>query len=186
MTELLAAAAEGAEEFSILAVPIGEVIFGLIAFLIVFGVLGKMLLPKIRTALEEREQAIEGGLRAAEKAQAESAKLMADYQDELRKAREEAGEIRAAAQAEKAQIIEAARSEAQAAAAQVTASAQAQIEAEKNRAMEDLRHSVGELATDIAAKIVGSELIDPDKARSVVDSFIDELEQAAAAKPEVV
>ena len=47
--------------------PIGELIIGTIAFLIVFFVLGKLLLPKISKALEEREQTIEGGLKRRQK-----------------------------------------------------------------------------------------------------------------------
>ncbi len=183
MIELLAAAAEGAEaEPSVLAVPLGEFIIGTVAFLIIFGVLGKLLLPKIAKALQEREDAIEGGLRRAEEAQAESAKLMADYQDQLATAREEASAIRTAAQAERAGIIDEARNEAQVAANQVTASAMTQIEAEKVKAVSQLRKSVGSMATDLAGRIVGEVLSDDARARAVVDQFISELEQAAPAE----
>ena len=179
MTELIASGAESSEQFNVLAVPIGELIIGTIAFLIVFFVLGKLLLPKISKALEEREQAIEGGLKKAEEAEAESARLAAQNQDELAKAREEAAGIRAAAQAERADIIEKARSEAAAAAAAVTASAQAQIEQEKNKAGTDLQRNVGAIATDLAGRIVGEVLTDNATAQAVVDRFISELESAA-------
>lgn len=176
MTNLIAAE-EGS--FNVLAVPLGEFIFGLIAFLIVFGLLGKLLLPKINKMLEEREALIEDGLKAAEKAQADSAKAEQDYKAEIAKAREEASAIRAAAQAERAEIIEKARSEAQTAAAQVTASAQAQIEQEKNKAGADLQRSVGAMATDLAGRIVGEVLTEDERAKAVVDRFISELESAA-------
>ena len=51
---------------SVLAVPLAELIIGLVAFLIVFGLLAKLALPGIRKALDERTAAIEGGHRAAE------------------------------------------------------------------------------------------------------------------------
>ncbi len=177
MTNLIASAEGG---FNVLAVPIGEFIIGTIAFLIVFGVLTKLLLPKIKATLDERERLIEGGLRKAEKAQEESNKMLADYQDQLATAREEASEIRAQAQAEKAGIIAEARTEAQAAAAAVTAQAQAQIEAEKTRAVSELSKYVGSMATDLAGRIVGESLTDDARSKSVVDRFIGELEQTAA------
>ncbi len=180
MTDLIASA-EGAQQFNVLAVPIGELIMGTVAFLIVFFVLGKLLLPKISQALEEREQAIRGGLEKAEKAEAESARLAAQNQDEIAKAREEAAGIRAAAQAERADIIEKARSEAQTAAAAVTESAQKQIEQEKNKAGSDLQRNVGAIATDLAGRIVGEVLTDNATAQSVVDRFISELESASGS-----
>ena len=42
---------------------IPELVIGLIAFAIVFFVLGKKLLPNINKVLEERREAIEGGIR---------------------------------------------------------------------------------------------------------------------------
>ena len=46
MTDLIASGAEGSEQFNVLAVPIGELIIGTVAFLIVFFVLGKLLLAQ--------------------------------------------------------------------------------------------------------------------------------------------
>lgn len=181
MIGLLATAEAGGEaEPSVLSVPLPELVIGTIAFLIVFGLLGKILLPKIAKMLQEREDAIEGGLRRAEQAQAESAAMKSQYQDQLAQAREDASAIRQAGQVEKAQIIAEARTEAQAASAQVVASAQAQIEAEKSKALSELRSTVGALATDLAGKIVGESLTDDARASAVVDRFIDDLEQSAA------
>ena len=51
---VLAAGEEGVEEMpSVLAVPIDELIIGIIAFLIVFGGLAKFALPKIKATLEK-------------------------------------------------------------------------------------------------------------------------------------
>ena len=152
MTDLIASGAESSE-FNVLAVPIGELIIGTVAFLIVFFVLGKLLLPKISKALEEREQAIEGGLKKAEEAEAESARL--------------AGEL--------------VEDHARRAAAAVTASAQAQIEQEKNKAGSDLQRNVGAIATDLAGRIVGEVLTDNATAQGVVDRFISELEAASGS-----
>ncbi len=178
MTEILASGG-GEGDFNVLGVPLGEFIIGGLAFLIVFGVLAKLLLPKIKQALEEREEAIKGGLEKAEQAQAEAAALLAANDDALAKAREEAAEIRTQAQAERAQIIEDARQEAREAAAKETAAAQAQIAADKAKAQSELQKSVGTMATDLAGRIVGDQMLDRDRASAVVDGFINELESAA-------
>ena len=47
-----------------------ELIIGAIAFLVVFVVLWRVLLPRIQKTLEERTDKIEGGLKRAEDAQA--------------------------------------------------------------------------------------------------------------------
>ena len=53
-----------------------ELIIGFVAFLIVFAVLGKVLLPRIQKTLAERADAIEGGLHRAEEAQAEANEVL--------------------------------------------------------------------------------------------------------------
>ena len=76
--KVVAAVSAASEEMpSVLAVPVDELIIGLIAFLIVFGALGKFALPKIKATLDERADAIEGGLQRAEEAQAEASRVAA-------------------------------------------------------------------------------------------------------------
>ena len=55
-----------------------ELVIGLICFGIVFFVFSKKLLPTINKALEERREAIEGGMEKAEAAQAEAEDLPED------------------------------------------------------------------------------------------------------------
>lgn len=172
--------ASEAAEPSVLAVPLGDLIIAIVAFLIVFGGLGKLALPKIKAVLQEREDEIVGGLKRAETAQTEADKLRADYKSQLAKAREEAAQIRTAAQADRANIIEQARHEAQVAAREVAASAHSEIEAEKVRATAELRRDLGHLATDLAGRIIGESLEDDQRAAAVVDRFIAELETVAA------
>lgn len=176
MTETLASSGGP----NVLAVPLDEFIIGTVSFLIVLFVLGKLLLPKIKKVLEEREEAIVGGINRAQEAQEAAEELRQSYRAELERARQEAAQIRTAAQADRAEIIEEARNEARVAAREVTANAQAQIEAEQHRAATELRHSVGLIATDLAGKIIGESLSDDARASAVVDRFIADLEAAAA------
>ncbi len=174
--------ASAAEQQNILRVPLDELIIGTVAFGIVFFALAKFAFPAISKTLEERADAIEGGLRRAEDSQAEAAALLDQYRAQLAEARTEAANIRAQAQAEKNSMIETAKSEAAAAAAVVTERAQAQMEAERAQALTSLRRDVSDLALTLAGKVVGETLTDDARARATVDRFIADLEAQAANK----
>jgi len=167
-------------EVNILRLPLDELIIGTLAFAIVFFALAKFAFPAISKTLEDRADAIEGGLARAENSQAEAAAMLEQYRAQLADARGEAANIRAEAQAEKTAMIESARGEAAAAAASVTERAQAQIEAERSQAMSSLRRDVSELALTLAGKVVGESLTDDARARASVDRFIADLEVEAA------
>jgi len=129
-----------------------ELITGLIAFAIVFGLLAKLLLPRIQKILEERTDAIEGGLKRAEEAQAEAAEVLKQYQAQLADARREASRIREDAKEQGARIIAEMREQGQAEYARLTAAAQAQ-------------------------KVVGESLEDEARQRRTVDRFLEQLEE---------
>lgn len=178
-----AAGGAGGEEMpSVLAVPIDELIIGIIAFLIVFGGLAKFALPNIKRTLAERSDAIEGGIERAAKAEAEANALAEQYRQQMAAAREEAAAIRTQAQADRSSMIEEARAEARAAAQAVTAQAEAQIAAERSQATAALTHQIGELAVALAGKVVGQSLTDDARVRATVDAFISDLERQAAAQ----
>ena len=69
-----------------------ELILGAIAFAIVFFFLYKKMLPNIKKLLEERTEAIEGGLQKAELAQEEAERIKADFTAKLAASRHEADE----------------------------------------------------------------------------------------------
>jgi F-type H+-transporting ATPase subunit b len=180
MSQGLIIAAGGNEEMpSVLAVPIDELIVGIFGFLVVFGVLAKVALPKIKATLEERTNAIEGGIERAAAAQAEAEKTREEYREALAQAREEAAAIRAQAQTDRAAIVDEARTEARAAAASVTAAAEAQLAAERAQATAALTRQVGEMALTLATKVVGQGLADDARVRATVDDFLDSLENSA-------
>jgi F-type H+-transporting ATPase subunit b len=174
---LLAAGAEP----NVLAVPIHEVVIGLIAFFVVFALLSKFALPGIRKALEERTAAIEGGIAKAEAAQVEANATRDEYLQKLAEARTEAAAIRAQAQADKTAILEEARSEAAEVAAAIATRAEASIAAERASVITSLRREVGDLAMTLAGKVVGENLSDDARAQATVDRFLADLETQADA-----
>ncbi|WP_459185014.1 F0F1 ATP synthase subunit B family protein, partial [Streptomyces sp.] len=92
---------------------IPELIIGLIAFAIVFGFLAKKLLPNINKVLEERHEAIEGGIEKAQAVQAEAEQTLAKYKEQLAEARHEANRLRQEAQEQGAALIAEMRAEGQ-------------------------------------------------------------------------
>jgi F-type H+-transporting ATPase subunit b len=157
-----------------------ELIIGIIVFLIVFGVLGKMLMPRIQQTLAERTELIEGGLARSEEAQAEASQLLQEYREQLAEARHEAARLREEAREEGARIIAEMRQRAEEEAHRITESAQAQIQAERQQALTALRAEVGTLATELASRIVGESLADTARQGRMVDRFLDELEQVSS------
>ena len=174
-------AVEAAEEHNPLVPNLIELILGSLAFFIVLFALGKILVPRITKTLEERTDAIEGGIKRAEDAQAEAAQVLEQYRTQLAEARQEAGRLREQAREEGTAIVAEMRQQAQAEAARITAAASAQIEAERQSATVQLRGEVGRLATDLASKIVGESLADDQRAARVVERFLAELEGAPAS-----
>ena len=153
-----------------------ELIIGTICFALVFGVLGKLLMPRIQQTLSERTDLIEGGLARADEAQTEATQLLDRYREQLAQARHEAARLREEAREQGAQIIAEMREQAQAEARRVTEAAQAQIEAERQQALTALRAEVGALATELASRIVGESLTDEARQSRMVDRFLSELE----------
>ena len=156
-----------------------EFIIGTIVFLVVFGVLAKMLLPRIQQTLAERTELIEGGLARSEEAQSEAKQLLDQYREQLAEARHEAARLREEAREQGAQIIAEMREQAQAEARRVTEAAQEQIEAERQQALNALRTEVGTLAVELASRIVGESLTEEARQRRLVDRFLGELEASS-------
>lgn len=158
-----------------------EFIIGIICFVVVFGVLGRILMPRILKTLEEREDAIQGGINRADEAQAEAAAVLQQYRAQLEDAKHEAARMREEAREEGAQIIAELRERAEAEARRITESAQSQIEAERQQALTSLRTEVGTLATELASRIVGESLADTARQGRMVDRFLADLEAGAAS-----
>ncbi|MFI8960804.1 F0F1 ATP synthase subunit B [Streptomyces sp. NPDC053493] len=173
--------AEAAEEQPPLIPHLDELVIGLIAFVIVFGFLAKKLLPNINKVLDERREAIEGGIEKAESAQIEAQSVLEQYKAQLAEARHEAARLRQEATEQGTAIIQEMKAEGQRQREEIVAAGHAQIEADRKAASAALRQDVGKLATDLAAKLVGEALEDHARQSRTIDRFLDELEEKAEA-----
>jgi F-type H+-transporting ATPase subunit b len=155
---------------------LAELIIGTIAFLIVFAVLYRVLLPRIQQILTERTDQIEGGLQRAEETQREAKQTLEQYQAQLAEARHEASRLRQDAQEEGARILAELRERGEAERQRLVAAAHEQIEADRAQAIQALRTEMGALAVELASRVVGESLDEDARQRRVVDRFLAELE----------
>jgi len=170
------AAAEGSGEINPLLPTLPDLVWGTVAFVIVLVLFIWKVLPALNKALDARSEAIEGGLKRAEEAQAEANAAKDSYQDQLAEARAEAARIREQARTDAQKIAVEVKDQASTDAARIVANAQAQIESERTAALTSLRSEVGILALDLASGVVGESLAEDKKAAGVVDRFLKDLE----------
>ncbi|OOC52699.1 MULTISPECIES: F0F1 ATP synthase subunit B [Nocardiopsis] len=166
-----------AEQENVLRIHWDEFTFGLIAFLLILGVVYKMW-PKLTKALDERADQIEGGIARAQKAEAEAEETRQQYREKLEEAHREYAQELEKAKEQRAAIIAEAREEAQVEARRIVEAAHAQIEADRQQTLVQLRSEIGALSTELASRIVGETLSDGAAQNRVIDRFLDELEQS--------
>ena len=179
-TEALLLAAEG-EASNPLLPAIYDIVWSIIPFALVLLLFWRVVLPRLQKTLDERSEAIEGGIAQAESAQAEAKEALEKYNALLADARAEAASIRDQARAEGTQILQEMKTSAQAEADRIAENAQAQIEAERHQAVLSLRKEVGNLALDMASAVVQERLSEDAKAASVVDKLLADLDKEASA-----
>jgi F-type H+-transporting ATPase subunit b len=152
----------------------GELIFGALAFLLVFWVLARYAFPRLNEAMKARTEKIQGDLEKAEGAREQAEAAVRRYEEQLREARAESGKIiddaRKTAEKMREDLLAKAEDEAR----QVVSKAQEEIRGERDRAFQDLRRQVGELSVELAERVVGDNL-DKERQLELVDGYIDEL-----------
>jgi len=153
---------------------IAELVWGGLAFAVLFVFMVRFAFPAFGRMLAAREAAIKADLEAAERAKAEADSLLADYRTQLAGAREDATrlieEARAAADSVRADIV----SKAEAERIDIVGRARQEINAERERAVRELNAQVGELSLDLAERVVGQSL-DREAQLRLIENYINEV-----------
>lgn len=118
----------------------------------------KFIWPPLMAALDERKQKIADGLAAAERGTKEQEMAEARSADILKEAKEQARTIIAQAEKRHVEIVDQAKDDARDTAAKIVETAQSEIEQEANRAREELRSKVIDLALIASSKILQREV----------------------------
>jgi F-type H+-transporting ATPase subunit b len=151
-----------------------ELVFGTLAFLIVFGALAKFAFPALNKMLAERTAKIQGELEKAESTRVEADTMLAAYRAQLAGAREESGRIIEEARKTADQLRKDVQAKAEQEAQATVARAQDEIRAERDRVFQELRAQVGDIAVELAGRVVGQSL-DKGAHERLIDEYIDQV-----------
>ncbi|WP_413700806.1 F0F1 ATP synthase subunit B [Psychromonas sp. KJ10-10] len=125
-------------------------------------------------AIEERQKKISDGLTQAERAGKDLELAKAKATEQLKEAKVKVAEIVELANKRGAQIVDEAKSEGETERNKIITQGEAEIEAERNRAREELRQQVATLAIAGAEKII-KRTIDKDANSDIIDKLVTEL-----------
>ncbi len=134
----------------------------------------RFLLDKILKVLDQRRAAADAEISEAESAKQEALTIKKTYEENMLRAKEEAGQLLARAQQTATQRGEEIIRDAQQQAVQIKQKAAADIAQEKKKALNEAKNEISDMAMAIAGKVVGRTISDADQSR-LVDSFIDGL-----------
>ena len=152
-----------------------ELLWGSIAFFILFGLLVWKVFPSINKMLAERQAKIRSGLESAEEAKVEADKLVAQYRKQLDEARGEAAKIieeaKRTAESLRRDLVAKAEQEAQ----EIVQRARQDVAGEADRARQQLQAELVSLSLKLATRVIERELAQPDAAKQFVERTITEL-----------
>ena len=159
---------------SILTPDFGLLFWMLLAFLIVFFLMAKYGFPIITKMVEDRKNYIDESLQKAHEANERLAGIQRESERLLAEARAKQAEILAQAKATGDSIVSEARNKVQADGAKLLQEAKAQIAAEKENALRDIRQTVADLSIVIAEKVVRQKLANNDEQQALIEQMLNE------------
>jgi F-type H+-transporting ATPase subunit b len=174
-------AAEGGEEHNPVIPIWEELVIGTIAFAVLCYILMKYVFPQMEKTFAARVEAIEGGIKRAEEAQAEANRMLEQYRQQLAEAGTQAARIREEARADAAGIREEATTRAREEADRIIAAGREALAADRGTIVRELRQEIGGLAVELAGRIIGESLEEEARRHGTVERFLAELGDAAPA-----
>lgn len=145
-----------------------------IAFAVFVWFCMKFVWPPLLGAIEERQKMIADGLEASDQAEKDLAVAQAQAAEQLKEAKAQAAEIIEQAKKRAKVLVDEETQRGHSERENIIAQGYAEIDAERNRAKEDLRKQVSALAIAGAEKILARE-IDKDAQADIVAKLVDEL-----------
>lgn len=145
-------------DFNVLKPEPGLLVWTTIIFLLFWYLMSRFAFKPIGAALKQRELDIQNALDEAKKAREEMSHLQAQNEILLAQAREERSAILKEAKEAKEEIIAEAKERANAEYKRKVESAMHDIENQKNAALVALKNQAGQMAVEIAEKLLRKEL----------------------------
>ncbi len=150
----------------------GLFVWTILTFLVLLGVLAKFAWNPLLKMLKDREDLIRSSLEDAEKAQTELANLNAEREEIINKARSEAQSIlsegKVAASKLKDETLKAAKDQAKS----ILTDAEKQIRIEKHKAIEEIKSEVVDLSLSVATKLIKKNISREDN-QALIDESLE-------------
>ena len=137
-------------------------------------VMKKFLFKPVRDILQKRKDMADAEIADATKAKEEAESLKTEYEASMKTGRDKANEIVATAQKSAAQQSEEIIKEANAQAVSIKAKAEKDIAQERRKAVNEIKGEIGDMAMEIAGKVIERELKASDHEK-LIDEFINKV-----------
>ncbi|MCI9100292.1 MAG: F0F1 ATP synthase subunit B [Lachnospiraceae bacterium] len=131
----------------------------------------RFLFKPINAMLEKRKAMADAEIQDAAKAKDDAQAMKAEYEQNMRDAKDKANEILSTAQKTAAAQSEEMIREAAQQAAAIKSKAESDIAREKVKAVNEIKDEIGSMAMEIAGKAIGRELHEEDHAK-LINEFI--------------
>jgi len=154
----------------------GLVFWMFVAFVCLYCILAKWAWPFIIKSMEERADLIDKGVAYAQEAKSHLDNAKAEADKLIAEARNQQADILREASKMRNELIEKARGEAADEANKVSQAAQVSLEQARKEAEKQLRAEVGDLALQIAEKVIRKNIASDDAQRALVDQYLSEVE----------
>ena len=155
----------------------GLFMWTIVTFLIVLAILKWKAWGPLMNALDKRAEDINNALLVADRAKEDAEKASQDYEELVQKAHAEAQQIIADSKAAGERVKNDIESVARENAEEMIGKAKTQIEAESQKAIQEIKSSVVDLSIEAAEKIIEKNL-DSEDNRKLVDQTLDSMGQA--------
>ena len=160
---------------SILTPNPGLLFWMLLAFLVVFFVLARYGLPAILNMVDQRNQYINENLQKAQQAALQLENIKQESESLIQEAREKQASILKEAAATRDAIVEKAQEKAHEEGARILAEAKAEIENQKQVAINEIRRQVAILSVEVSGKILRKKLSADEAQMDYINGMLDEV-----------
>ncbi len=162
------------QSLDVISVNIWQIVISLCNLAILFLIVKKFLFKPVRKMLDERKAAVEKEYAAAEEAKQSAEKSMAEWDEKMKSAKNEADEIIRKASENAAILSNKMTAEAKEKADAVIRHAKNEAELEYKRAADGVKQEIADVSAAIAEKVLEREINENDH-RSLISDFLGQI-----------
>ena len=162
-------------DFSVIKPDFGLLFWTSVIFLLIWFLMSRFAFGPITESLKKRQSDIQDALDEAKKAKEEMAALNSRNEELIKEAQSERAKILKEAKEVKESIISEAKTRAKEDANRIVSTAKMEIEGQKKAALLDAKNQIGQMALDIAEKVIRKDLSANKEQVSFVNKLVEEI-----------